>query len=49
MIDTTILIDQSYFLQDNENVKTPEEKAQDFIKEFTKATKQSERQKKRMN
>lgn len=42
MIDTTILIDQSYFLQDNENVKTPEEKAQDFIKEFTKATKQSE-------
>lgn len=42
MIDTTILIDQSYFLQDNENVKTPEEKAQDFIKEFTKATKESE-------
>ena len=42
MIDTTILIDQSYFLQDNENVKTPEEKAKDFIKEFTKATKQSE-------
>ena len=42
MIDTTILIDQSYFLQDNENVKTPEEKAQDFIKEFTKTTKESE-------
>ena len=42
MIDTTILIDQSYFLQDNENVKTPEEKAQDFIKEFTKAAKESE-------
>lgn len=42
MIDTTILIDQSYFLQDNENVKTPEEKAKDFIKEFTKATKESE-------
>lgn len=42
MINTTILIDQSYFLQDNENVKTPEEKAQDFIKEFTKATKESE-------
>lgn len=42
MIDTTILIDQSYFLQNDENVKTPEEKAQDFIKEFTKATKESE-------
>ena len=42
MIDTTILIDQSYFLQDNENIKTPEEKAKDFIKEFTKATKESE-------
>ena len=42
MIDTTILIDQSYFLQDNENIKTPEEKAQDFMQEFTKATKESE-------
>lgn len=42
MIDTTILIDQSYFLQDNENIKTPEEKAQDFMQEFVKASRDSQ-------
>ena len=42
MINTTILIDQSYFLQDNENIKTPEEKAQDFMQEFVKASRDSQ-------
>lgn len=43
MIDTTtILIDQSYFLQDNENIKSPEEKAQDFMQEFIKSGRDSE-------
>ena len=41
MIDNTILIDQSYFLQDNSEVKSPEEKAEDFMKEFIKSKKDS--------